>query len=95
MKPIRSAIAVVALVATTLPARAQQPVDDKLKGFDEYMAQVLKDWNVPGIGVGGFTASTARFRSDTGAGDGDEPLSPEKNVEYTATSATTPSTASA
>ena len=52
MKPIRSAIAVVALVATTLPARAQQPVDDKLKGFDEYMAQVLKDWNVPGIGVG-------------------------------------------
>lgn len=24
----------------------------KLKGFDAYMAQVMKDWNVPGIGVG-------------------------------------------
>jgi CubicO group peptidase (beta-lactamase class C family) len=32
---------------------AQQPsVDQKLQGFDAYMAQVLKDWNVPGIGVG-------------------------------------------
>jgi CubicO group peptidase (beta-lactamase class C family) len=32
---------------------AQQPsVDSRLEGFDTYMAQVLKDWNVPGIGVG-------------------------------------------
>jgi CubicO group peptidase (beta-lactamase class C family) len=32
---------------------AQQPsVDSRLEGFDAYMAQVLKDWNVPGIGVG-------------------------------------------
>jgi CubicO group peptidase (beta-lactamase class C family) len=32
---------------------AQQPsIDSKLQGFDTYMAQVLKDWNVPGIGVG-------------------------------------------
>ncbi len=32
---------------------AQQPsMDSRLEGFDAYMAQVLKDWNVPGIGVG-------------------------------------------
>src|SRR5215211_6040541 len=33
-------------------SRAQQTVEQKLQGFDAYMAQVLKDWNVPGIGVG-------------------------------------------
>src|SRR5881397_1848980 len=33
-------------------ARGQQSVEQKLAGFDAYMAQVLKDWNVPGIGVG-------------------------------------------
>jgi CubicO group peptidase (beta-lactamase class C family) len=34
-------------------ARAQEPdVTKKLDGFDAYMAQVLKDWNTPGIGVG-------------------------------------------
>ena len=33
--------------------RAQQPsLEARLEGFDAYMAQVLKDWNVPGIGVG-------------------------------------------
>src|SRR5262249_61100938 len=27
-------------------------VGPRLEGFDSYMAQVLRDWNVPGIGVG-------------------------------------------
>ncbi len=32
---------------------AQQPsIETRLEGFDAYMAQVIKDWNVPGIGVG-------------------------------------------
>src|SRR5687767_9591066 len=32
---------------------AQQPsVETRLQGFDSYMAKILKDWNVPGIGVG-------------------------------------------
>lgn len=32
---------------------AQQPsIDTRLEGFDAYMAQIIKDWNVPGIGVG-------------------------------------------
>ena len=34
-------------------ARAQEPdITKKLDGFDSYMAQVLKDWNTPGICVG-------------------------------------------
>jgi CubicO group peptidase (beta-lactamase class C family) len=42
-----------AVTLTVAPVRAQQPsIDARLKGFDAYMAQVLKDWNVPGIGVG-------------------------------------------
>src|ERR1700716_877823 len=43
----------LSLLAFALPARAQEPdITKKLDGFDSYMAQVLKDWNTPGIGVG-------------------------------------------
>jgi len=45
-----------ALTAGPVLAQAQpQPqidVDARLKGFDDYMAQVMKDWNAPGIGIG-------------------------------------------
>lgn len=52
--PMRRAVTLVALpLSLSLPASAQQPaLDARLSGFDAYMAQVLKDWNVPGIGVG-------------------------------------------
>jgi CubicO group peptidase (beta-lactamase class C family) len=43
------------LFALTVPPRlaAQDPaVAKKLGDFDAYMAKILKDWNVPGIGVG-------------------------------------------
>ena len=30
----------------------QDAVEARLKGFDAYMEQVMKDWNAPGIGVG-------------------------------------------
>src|SRR5205823_2646963 len=46
-----SLLAALCLVVTRISAQ-QTPVDAKLQGFDAYMAQVLKDWNVPGIGVG-------------------------------------------
>src|SRR4030095_12086392 len=43
---------VAAILARGAP-RAQEPsIDKRLEGCDAYMAQVLKDWNVPGIGVG-------------------------------------------
>src|SRR5436853_3361960 len=49
----RLASFLVLLLVATANAAAQQPsIDAKLQGFDAYMAQVMKDWNVPGIGVG-------------------------------------------
>ena len=53
--PSRTSCSTVLVLALALgsPLAAQQPsVEEKLRGFDAYMAQVLKDWNVPGIGVG-------------------------------------------
>ena len=51
-----AAALVFVAAAGTLTARAfgQPPidVDARLAGFDDYMAQVMKDWNAPGIGVG-------------------------------------------
>src|SRR6185312_9303955 len=47
------ALAALVLSTSAWPRRAQEPsVDAKLAGFDEEMAKILKDWNVPGIGVG-------------------------------------------
>src|SRR5579859_5367946 len=54
-RPLLRLLGLVGISALCLPlaATAQQPsVDQKLQGFDAYMAQVLKDWNAPGIGVG-------------------------------------------
>src|SRR6201997_1651968 len=53
----RSALVISALVLILmlfgLAAQAQDTdVTSKLQGFDSYMAQTLKDWNTPGIGVG-------------------------------------------
>src|SRR5262245_52359753 len=50
----RVAFVVVCLAAASAWLRAQQPrpIESRLEGFDSYMAQVLRDWNVPGIGVG-------------------------------------------
>jgi len=50
-----AAVAMVALTTGPVPAQtsaqAQPPIDveARLKGFDDYMAQVRKDWNAPGI----------------------------------------------
>jgi CubicO group peptidase (beta-lactamase class C family) len=51
---VRAPLAILcapALLAS--PLGAQQPsIEARLSGFDAYMAQVLKDWNAPGMGVG-------------------------------------------
>ena len=40
-------------LAATSALLGQPPtIEARLEGFDKYMAQVLVDWNVPGIGVG-------------------------------------------
>jgi CubicO group peptidase (beta-lactamase class C family) len=41
---------IAALAAAAL--RAQQPsIESRLDGFDAYMTQLFRDWNVPGVGV--------------------------------------------
>jgi CubicO group peptidase (beta-lactamase class C family) len=50
-------VLILTLALSAWPARAQgpsidAPIDARLAGFDASMAQILKDWNVPGIGVG-------------------------------------------
>lgn len=55
MSKSRFAIATVLVCAASaagLAAAADQVVDRRLKGLDAYMEKVVKDWNVPGIGVG-------------------------------------------
>lgn len=46
-------IALVLIAVLVTPARAQDTsATARLAGFDAYMNQVMRDWNVPGIGVG-------------------------------------------
>jgi CubicO group peptidase (beta-lactamase class C family) len=51
---VGTALSLAAAAALSGPVVAQQPqgVEARLQGFDEYMAQVMKDWDAPGIGVG-------------------------------------------
>ena len=49
-----AAVLLVAFCAAAGFAAApdEKTVTERLKGFDAYMEKVLKDWNVPGVGVG-------------------------------------------
>ena len=44
--------AALAFTSSIVVAQQQESVEARLKGFDTYMEQVMKDWNAPGIGVG-------------------------------------------
>jgi CubicO group peptidase (beta-lactamase class C family) len=47
-----SLLATLALASSIVSAQQQESVDARLKGFDSYMEQVMKDWNAPGIAIG-------------------------------------------
>jgi CubicO group peptidase (beta-lactamase class C family) len=56
-------------------AQAQQPnVNEKLRGFDAYMEQVLKDWNTPGMGVGVVIGDKLVFAKGYGYRDYEQKL---------------------
>jgi CubicO group peptidase (beta-lactamase class C family) len=49
------ALAAVATSPAPLPAQSTpsaQAIEARMRGFDAYMAKVMKDWNAPGIGIG-------------------------------------------
>jgi len=50
--PLCFAIFTAAVIPGGRLAAQQSSVETKLAGLDAYMQQVVKDWNVPGIGVG-------------------------------------------
>jgi len=53
---LRARFLLAVFCLSAVPARAADNDDPalagKLKAFDAWMEKVLKDWNVPGIGVG-------------------------------------------
>ena len=65
IRPRRTVAFVVLALGIATGARAQQQpsVEQKLKGFDEYMAQVLKDWNVRTTGI--YTKNFDLRRTET------------------------------
>lgn len=79
---VRTALSLaVSLALTSGTAVAQKPdnVEARLKGFDSYMEQVLKDWNVPGLGVGIVVGDKLVFAKGYGFRDYG------KKLPYTAT----------
>jgi len=67
-------------LGTDFLAQAQdQAIAKKLQGFDAYMAKILKDWNVPGIGVGIVSGDKLVFAKGYGFRDY------EKKLPYTPT----------
>ena len=73
---IFAAVLALALMIFGRPARAQDPdITKKLDGFDSYMAQVLKDWNTPGIGVGIVVNDKLVFAKGYGYRDYEKKLS--------------------
>jgi len=74
---VRSRLAALILAAAlwTSPLAAQDlDVDARLKGFDDYMAQILKDWNAPGVGVGIVVKDKLVFAKGYGFRDYDKKL---------------------
>lgn len=76
-------LAVAALsIAAGAPAAAQHSsVESRLSGLDAYMATILKDWNVPGIGIGVVVKDRLVFAKGYGYRDYG------KKIPYTPTTA--------
>ncbi len=82
---IRPLAVAVALLISALAASAQEPdITKKLDGFDSYMAQILKDWNTPGVGVGIVVNDKLVFARGYGFRDY------EKKLPFTPSTTTSP-----
>ncbi len=76
-------IVLVLVGSPTLPAQTpDRDTTAKLKGFDAWMAQTLKDWNVPGIGVGIVVGDQLVFAKGYGYRDYGQKLPFTPNTLY-------------
>src|SRR6202140_785182 len=74
-RAIRPTAVALALMICALAASAQEAdVTKKLGDFDSYMAQILKDWNTPGIGVGIVVNDKLVFAKGYGYRDNEKKL---------------------
>src|SRR5712691_6721278 len=76
---------IVLVLVGSHPLPAQAPDRDtasKLKDFDAWMAQTLKDWNVPGIGVGVVVGDKLVFARGYGYRDYGQKLPFTSNTLY-------------
>jgi CubicO group peptidase (beta-lactamase class C family) len=75
---MRNLVYALLLIVFSVSVRAQeQPaidVNQKLAGFDEFMAKTLKDWNAPGIGVGVVVGDKLVFAKGYGYRDYEKKL---------------------
>jgi CubicO group peptidase (beta-lactamase class C family) len=78
---VRVAAAVCIVAAAPRVSAQQSSIDARLNGFDAYMATVLEEWNVPGIGVGVVVKDKLVFAKGYGYRDYG------KKVPYTPTTA--------
>jgi CubicO group peptidase (beta-lactamase class C family) len=63
-----------ALAARPVPKAQDKEIAKKLKGFDVYMAKILKDWNAPGVGVGIVVGDKLVFAKGYGYRDNETKL---------------------
>lgn len=78
-------IAIFLWLCFQLPATVfaqSQDVQKRLKGFDQYMEKVLKDWNTPGAGVGIVVKDKLVFAKDYGYRDYEKKLPVTPNTLY-------------
>ena len=69
------------LIPFIAPAQPRDPLE-RLKGFDRYIETVLKDWNVPGIGVGVVIKDRLVFAKGYGYRDYEKKLPVTPNTLY-------------
>jgi CubicO group peptidase (beta-lactamase class C family) len=75
---MRNLVCALLLIGFSFSVRAQEKpaidVNQKLAGFDEFMAKTLKDWNAPGIGVGVVVGDKLVFAKGYGYRDYEKKL---------------------
>src|SRR6266545_441944 len=89
---VRNLVCALLLIVFSISVRAQEKpaidVNQKLAGFDEFMAKTLKDWNAPGIGVGVVVGDKLVFAKGYGYRDYEKKLPVTSQTMFTIASNT-------